>query len=407
MPPAETTVDESFPRLRKCPYRPPEEYDDLRAADGPAAARLYHGGRVWVITEYEQARAVLHDSRFSSDITHAGYPIYAEVLEGFRAFPLLNTLDPPLHTAQRRAIVSEFTLRRAEDLRPAMQKHADELLDAMTAGGNTADLVADFAEPFAGTITCWALGMDYADLQAWLVSSREVREKASGSATDTGDVGQEIAHQIVALQQYFQKFVDDKLAQPGDDPVSRVVEKYVKTGKLSKDELVKLCFVIFVAGQSPVKAMITIGLLRLLEQPAELAAVRDAPRLLPAAVEELTRLVSPLDLMPRVALEDVEIGGRLIRAGEGVVVAGAAANRDPAEYPDPDRLDLTREGRSHLAFGSGVHHCLGANLTKVGLQVAYATLLTRLPGLRLTESSQDIYPHPSWHPEIGRMPAAW
>lgn len=407
MPTAEPATDDSFPHLRGCPYLPPQEYDALRTADGPAARQLYHGGRVWVISDYAQARAVLHDSRFSSDITHPGYPIYAEVLESFRAFPLLNTLDPPLHTAQRKAVISEFTLRRAEELRPAMQKKADELLDAMTDGADAADLVAAFAEPFAGTITCWALGMDYADLQAWLVASREVREKASGSATDTDQVGQEIAHQIIALQQYFQKFVDEKSERPGDDPISRIVEKYVHGGDLSKEELVKLCFVIFVAGQSPVKAMITIGLLRLLERPEELAEVRAHPESLPAVVDELTRLVSPLDLMPRVALEDVEVGGRLVKAGEGVVVAGAAANRDAAEYPEPDRLDLTREARGNLAFGSGVHHCLGANLTKVGLQVAYSTLLTRLPSLRLTESAAEVYEHPSWHPEISRMPIAW
>nr|WP_203732596.1 cytochrome P450 [Streptomyces sp. SID12501] len=393
--------------MRKCPYLPPEEYRALRDAGAPVAARLYHGRRVWVVTQYEQARAVLHDNRFSSDITHPGYPIYAEALEGFRGFPLLNTLDPPEHTAQRKAVVGEFTLRRAEALRPAMQKKADELVDVMIADGNTADLVAAFAEPLAGTITCWALGMEYADLKAWLVDSREVREKASGSAVDTGQVGQEIAHQIVALQQYFEKFVDGKLQKPGDDPVSRVIEKYVRTGALTKEELVKMCFVIFVAGQSPVKAMITIGLLRLLERPGELAAVQENPQLLPSAVGELTRLVSPLDLMPRVAMEDVEVGGQLIRAGEGVVVSGAAANRDPAEYPEPDRLDLTREARGHLAFGSGSHHCLGSGLTKVGLQVAYGTILSRLPGLRLTESAQDVYEHPSWHPELGRMPVTW
>ncbi|QNP68037.1 cytochrome P450 [Streptomyces roseirectus] len=404
---ADPALDAPFPALRKCPYLPPEEYSALRAADGPAARRLYHGGRVWVISDYAQARAVLHDSRFSSDITHPGYPIYAEVLESFRAFPLLNTLDPPLHTTQRRAVVSEFTMRRAEDLRPAMQRKADELLDAMTDGRGEADLVAAFAEPFAGTITCWALGMDYTDLQAWLASSRELNERTAGSTTDADQAGQAMMQHIMALQQYFQKFVDDKIASPGDDPISRVVEKHVLGGDLSKEELVKLCFVIFVAGQSPVKSMITIGLLRLLERPEELAAVRARPDALPAAVDELTRLVSPLDLMPRVALEDVEIGGRLIRAGEGVVVSGAAADRDPAEYPDPDRLDLDRAARGHLAFGSGLHHCLGANLTKVGLQVAFGTLLNRLPGLRLAASGEDIYAFPSWHPEIVTMPVAW
>lgn len=404
--PVEDAEDFDVPITRTCPYAPPEDYRALRKAGTPAPGRLYDGRRVWFVTRYDQARAVLGDSRFSSDITHPGYPIYAEAIEGFRAFPLLNTMDPPQHSAQRRAVAGEFTLRRAESLRPAMQQKADELLDAMEARGNTADLVAEFAEPFAGTITCWSLGMEYSDLQKWLDSSRETRKKAA-SVVDTEQVGADIVHQIVALQQYFQKFVDTKVENPGDDPISRVVEKYVNAGTLSRDELVKLCFVIFVAGQSPVKAMITIGVMRLLEEPDRVSAVRGDPRLLPAVVDELTRLVSPLDLMPRVALEDVEVGGRLIREGEGVVVSGAAANRDPAEYPVPDRLDVHRASRGHLAFGSGIHHCLGANLTKVGLEVAYGTLVRRLPGLKLTQPVDEVYDRPSWHPEIERMPVAW
>ncbi|MEW2395139.1 cytochrome P450 [Streptomyces sp. NPDC046862] len=398
--------DVDVPIIRSCPYAPPEEYRTLREADTPTPGRLYNGQPVWFVTRYDQARAVLGDPRFSSDITHPGYPIYAELLEGFRAFPLLNTMDPPQHSAQRRAVVSEFTLRRAESLRPAMQRKAEELVDAMVARGNSADLVREFAEPFAGTITCWSLGMDYTDLQKWLDASRETRTKAA-SAVDTEQVGADIVHQILALQQYFQKFVDTKTENPGDDPISRVVEKYVNAGTLSKDELVKLCFVIFVAGQSPVKAMITIGVMRLLQEPEQATAVGTDPQRLPAAVDELTRLISPLDLMPRVALEDVEVGGRLIREGEGVVVSGTAANHDPAEYPEPGRLDVRRAGRGHLAFGSGAHHCLGANLTKVGLEVAYGALFRRLPGLKLALPTEEVYDRPSWHPEIERMPVTW
>ncbi len=395
-----------FPIHRTCPYTPPEEYRSMLDTERPTAGRLYNGKRVWLVSRYDQARAVLGNTRFSSDITHPGYPIYAEAIEGFRAFPLLNTMDPPLHSTLRRAVVSEFTLRRAESLRPAMQRMADELVDAMMSEGNSADLVTHFAEPFAGTVTCWSLGMEYTDLQKWLLRSQGIREKPA-SAVDTEQVGAQIIAQILALQQYFQGFVDAKQENPGDDPISRVVEKYVNTGALTKDELVKLCFVIFVAGQSPVKAMITIGVMRLLEQPEQAAAVRENPDALPAAVDELTRLISPLDLMPRVALEDIEVGGQLIREGEGVLVAGGAANRDPGEYPDPDQLDVRREARGHLAFGSGVHHCLGANLTKVGLEVVYGTLLRRLPGLKLALPVEEIYDRPSWHPEIERMPVTW
>ncbi|UUU36195.1 cytochrome P450 [Streptomyces sp. CA-210063] len=401
---ATTPADIEFPLLRKCPYAPPEEYRSMRATGAPAPGRLYSGKRVWLITRHDQARAVLNDARFSSDITNPGYPIYAEAFEASRAFPMLFTMDPPQHSVQRKSVVSEFTLRRAELLRPQMQRKADELIDAMEARGNEADLVAAFAEPFSGTITCWALGMEYADMQAWLLDSREVKEKAI-SVVDTEQVGNEVADRMVALQQYFLRFIDEKQENPGDDPTSRVIEKHVNTGTLSKTELANLCFLIFIAGQSPVQAMLTAGVGLFLENPDQVELVQEDAGLLPRAVDEMMRLISPLDLMPRVALEDVEVGGLLIRAGEGVVVANGAANRDPAEYPSPDRLDVRRTGRGHLAFGSGIHHCLGANLTKIGLEVAYGTLFRRLPGLKLAVG--ELPNRPGWHPEIERMPVTW
>lgn len=401
-----TSHEVDFPLLRKCPYAPPEEYRTMRASGTPAPGRLYDGKRIWLITRYEQARAVLGDPRFSSDITNPGYPVYAEAFEGSRAFPMLFTMDPPQHSVQRKAVVSEFTGRRAEELRPEMQRKADELIDAMLAEGGSADLVEKFAGPFSGTITCWALGMEYADMQAWLDGNRDVREKAK-SVVDTEDIAAEVNNRMMALQEYFMRFVDAKEESPGDDPISRVIEKHVTTGTLGKAELASLCFLIFIAGQTPVQAMLSVGVALLLEHPDQIAVLRDDPASLPSAADEMMRMVSPLDLMPRVALEDVEVGGLLIRAGEGVVVANGAANRDPAEYPDPERLDVRRAARGHLAFGSGIHRCLGAGLTRIGLEVAYGTLFRRLPGLRLAVPLDEAYDRPSWHPEVERLPVTW
>lgn len=404
--PDTSSGEADFPLLRKCPYAPPAEYRSMRATGVPAPGRLYNGKRVWLVTRHDQARAILNDARFSSDITNPGYPLYAEAFEGSRAFPMLFTMDPPQHSVQRKAVVSEFTLRRAEILRPDMQRKADELIDAMEAGGGEADLVTAFAEPFSGTITCWALGMEYADMQAWLLDQRKVREKAT-SVVDTAQVGDEVANRMVALQQFFLRFIDTKQENPGDDPTSRVIEKHVNTGTLSKTELANLCFLIFIAGQSPVQAMLTAGVGLLLENPGQVDLLREDPALVPGAVDEMMRLISPLDLMPRVALQDVEVGGQIIREGEGVVVANGAANRDPAVYPEPDRLDVRRADRGHLAFGSGIHHCLGANLTRIGLEVAYGTLFRRLPGLKVALPVEEFYDRPGWHPEIERMPVTW
>ncbi|MFF6783048.1 cytochrome P450 [Streptomyces sp. NPDC012510] len=399
--PAPEDVD--LPLARQCPYAPPEQYVTFRAGEAPTPGRLYNGRRVWLVTRYDQARAVLHDERFSSDITHPGYPVYAGAFEGFRAFPLLNTIDPPLHTVHRKALVREFTLRRAEDLRPRMRAKADELIDAMVAGGESGDLVGQFAEPFSASITCWALGMEYADMRAWLAST----DSGGGPPKDPEEAAAEAGKAILALQEYFTRFVDAKDEDPGDDPISRVISRHVVTGALSKAELANLCFVIFTAGQKPVQTMLTVGVALLLERPEQLAVVRQDPEVLPAAVDETIRMVSPLDLMPRFAREDVEVGGQLIRAGEGVIVAGGGANRDPAEFPVPDRFDVRRAARGHLAFGSGIHHCLGANLTSVALEVAYGTLFRRLPELRLTTSLDEAYTLPSWHPDIPHLPVAW
>ncbi|MBE4740785.1 MULTISPECIES: cytochrome P450 [Streptomyces] len=398
--------DIAFPLLRKCPYTPPDEYVKFRETEAPTPGQLYNGRRVWLVTRYEQVRAILGDERFSSDITNPGYPIYAEAFEGSRGFPMLFTMDPPQHTVQRKAVIREFTLRRAEDLRPQMQRKADELIDAMLAEGNSADLVEKFAGPFSGIITCWALGMEYSDMQAWLAGNREVREKAH-AVLDTEQVGAEVSMRMMALQEYFLRFIEAKEEEPGDDPVSRVIAQHVTTGTLSRTELANLCFLIFIAGQTPVQAMLTVGVGLLLERPDQLALVRDDPKVLPGTVDEMMRMVSPLDLMARVALEDVEVGGQLIRAGEGLLVANGGANHDPAEFPDPGRLDVRRAARGHLAFGSGIHHCLGANLTRVGLEVAYGTLFRRLPGLRLAVPMEEMYDRPLWHPELQRMPVTW
>jgi pentalenic acid synthase len=400
--PAPDDVD--LPLIRECPYAPPERYDTFRADGAPTPGRLYNGRRVWLITRHDQARAVLGDERFSSDITNPGYPVYAAAFEGFRAFPLLNTIDPPLHTVHRRALVREFTLRRAEDLRSRMRSKADELIDAMVAGDGSADLVGQFAQPFSASITCWALGMEYADMQAWLASSYS---GSGGVPQDPEQAAAAAAKAILALQEYFTRFVDTKAENPGDDPISRVIDQHVTTGSLTRAELANLCFVIFTAGQQPVQTMLTVGVALLLDHPDQLALLREDPAVLPSAVDETIRMVSPLDLMPRVALADVEVGGRLIREGEGVVVAGGGANRDPAEYPDPHRFDVRRAVRGHLAFGSGIHHCLGANLTRVGLEVAYEALFRRLPGLRLATTLDEAYAVPSWHPDIPRLPVTW
>lgn len=397
-----------FPIFRSCPFTPPDEYRAMRATGRPAPARIYNGNRVWVITGYDDARAALNDPRFSSDITNPGYPLPAEAYEGSRAFPTLFTMDPPQHTAQRKMMISEFSAKKAIAQRPEMQKTADDLIDAMLADSpGPVDLVTAFAKPFAGQLTCRQLGMSYSDMQMWLARNRDLAEK-SMSLSDTENVQEAVGNSILDMQNYFLEQIDAKEREPADDPVSRAVVTHVATGKMSKVELANLCFLIFFAGQNPVEAVVTLGTAILLDHPDQLEILRTEPETMPGAVDELMRYISPLDVMARVAVEDVELNGQLIRKGDGVVVANGAANHDPAEYPEPERIDVRRPNRRHLAFGTGVHSCLGLNVTRVGLEVAFETLFRRLPGLRLEKPFAELpFSRERWHPEMDHLPVLW
>lgn len=403
------TTEPQFPIFRSCPYTPPDEYAGMRESGRPAPGRLYDGSRVWVITKYADARFVLTDPRFSSDITNPGYPVFAEAYEGARGFPTLVTMDPPRHTELRRMLVSEFSAKRANLLRPEIQKTADDLIDAMVAkqGSGPVDLVESFSKPFSGTIICRPLGMSYVEMGAWLARNQTMREK-SISLTDSGEVAAEVGNEIMFLQQYFLSEIDNKEREPTGDLVSNIVAKHVAAGNLSKVELANICFLIFMAGRMPMESMITLGVSILVSRPEQLKQLRSGPEAVPGAVDELLRYVSPLDVIPRVAAQDVEVGGQLIRKGESVVVANGGANHDAAEYPDPEQVDVRRSARRHLALGAGEHMCLGTNITRVGLEIAYETLFRRLPDLRPVIEVDDLVPERNqWHPEIARMPVVW
>ncbi|WP_341720654.1 cytochrome P450 [Micromonospora sp. FIMYZ51] len=377
----------------------------MRSTGAPARRSLYNGDKVWVITRHDQAVAVLSDTRFSSDMTRPGFPLYTELLEAARALPTLATMDPPLHTRLRKAVIGEFTMRRMNALRPEIQRIADELIDDMLTRQQPVDMVAAFSGPLVDRVICRLLGFSSSAMQEFVATNFV---PPGPRETPIAFAQANLASHMQATHKYFLQVIDELEHEPADNVLSRMIARHVASGEITRDELANLAFVIFAAGQGPTVAMLNIGVAALLERPDQLEIIKTEPERLSGAVEELLRYFSVLDLLVRVAVEDVEIGGTLIRRGDGVIVPNAAANRDEDMYPDPDTLDLHRSARHHLAFGHGIHQCLGANLARVELEVAYSTLFRRLPGLRLTVPAAELGPpQPGPLPEIHQIFVTW
>lgn len=373
-----------FPMARRCPYAPPAEYVELRAAGPVAPVRFPNGRTGWIVLRHAEARQVLTDPRISTDTSRPDFPRMhdekpdeelARVHEG-----MFIDLDPPEHDRYRRMLISEFSVRSVNAMRPGIQRIVDEHIDALEPG---ADLVADFGLPVPSLVICQLLGVPYAD--------REFFQRRTRTMLDATDLA-EIRSAIRDLRDYLDGLVREAEARPGDNLLGRLVTGRRRTGELGHDAMVGMAHLLLIAGHETTANMIPLGVLCLLDHPDQLAGLRADPSGWPAAVEELLRYLSVVDWVAgdRMALEDIEIGGRTIRAGDAVYVLNAAANRDERAFAEPDRLDVRRGARHHLAFGYGVHQCLGQNLARAELEIAYRTLFDRLPGLRPAVEAAEL-----------------
>ncbi|MEV7750062.1 cytochrome P450 [Streptomyces griseofuscus] len=374
----------AFPQDRNCPYHPPTGYAPLREARPLARVSLYDGREVWMVTGHALARSLLADPRLSSDRRRGEFPSISPRFEGVRdrRVALLGQ-DDPEHQRQRRMMIPSFTLKRAGGLRPAIQRVVDGLLDAMIEQGPPADLVSAFALPVPSMVICDVLGVPYADHEFFEEQSRRLlRGPTAADSQGARD----------RLEEYLGGLVDAKARQsePGDGVLDDLVHQQLSQGTLERADVVSLAVILLVAGHETTANMISLGTFTLLQNPGRLAELRADPALLPAAVEELMRMLSIADGLARVALQDIEIDGTTIRAGEGVFFSTSVINRDPGQYEEPDALDFHRPTRHHVAFGFGIHQCLGQNLARAELEIALGTLLTRLPGLRLAAPAEEI-----------------
>ncbi len=386
---------------------------DLRGTQGftadpyPTYAKMRAGGpvhtirtddfeRVWLIVGYEEGRAALADQRFSKDWRTSdrwlgnGDPINANMLE----------MDAPHHTRLRKLVAREFTARRIESLRPRVQRITDDLLDAMVPAGH-GDLVDALAFPLPMTVICELIGVPDLDRQAFRRLSNDI--VAPKDPERDGEA-------VRAMGAYLVELIEDKRCSPGDDLMSALIRARDEEGDgLSPDELVGMAFLLLVAGHETTVNLISNGVRALLAHPGQLAALRADLTLIDGAVEEMLRYDGPVETATfRFTRERVEIGNRVIPAGEAVLVALAGGDRDPARYPDPDRFDIRRDAQGHLAFGHGMHFCMGAPLARMEGRIAIRTLLERCPDLALDPADAEL----DWLPGmlirgVRSLPVRW
>lgn len=363
--------------------------------------RLPYGEPAWLATRHEDVKVVLGDPRFSRAAADGRDEPRMRAHQGFPGSIL--SFDPPEHTRLRRLVAKAFTARRVEALRPRAERIAHGLIDEMTAGGPPAELVAGFALPLPVTIICELLGVPYED-------RTDFRTWSDAFLSTTRYTPEQVTDYTGRMFTYMAGLIAERRVRLRDDLLSALVVARDEHDRLSEEELLALAIGILVAGHETTATQIPNFVYVLLTHPDELAALRADLDLVPRAVEELMRYV-PLGSgagIARYALEDVDLGGVTVLAGEPVVASLPAANRDGSVYTDPDRIELLRQETSHVGFGYGPHHCLGAQLARMELQVALRTLLERLPGLRFAGSADDVV----WKDGMAtrgpeRMPVTW
>ncbi|MFE9823009.1 cytochrome P450 [Streptomyces sp. NPDC005791] len=350
-------------------------YAGLRARGPVHRVRIPEGAEAWLVVGYEAGRALLADQRLSKDWRKASPTL------GVRKVSVGTSMlgsDAPAHTRLRRLVAREFTARRMEQLAPRVQEMTDDLLDSMLAGrGRSADLVEALSFPLPMAVICELLGVPSLDRQAF----REWSNTAV-SSLDAEARGEATA----AMTTYLGDLITERRAAPGDDLMSALIHTSDDDGdRLSAEELIGMAWLLLVAGHETTVNLISNGALSLLNHPDQLAALRADFALIDNAVEETLRYEGPVETPTyRFTTEPLDVAGTVIPGGgELVLVAMADCDRDPARFPDADRFDITRDARGHVAFGHGIHYCLGAPLARIEARIALRSLLERCPGLRL------------------------
>ncbi|HJM88332.1 MAG TPA: cytochrome P450 [Dehalococcoidia bacterium] len=371
--------EDPYPKLRELRERDPVHRMELTGT--------------WQVTRYADVAWILRDPRFSADRDPPDTGLIDhDIVEQSAFVKMLSEnllgLDPPDHTRLRNLVNMAFTPRVIAAMEPRVQAITDQLLDAATEramhNGRQIDVIKDLAEPLPVTVISELLGVpseDHAQFRRWSYDlARALDPLFEVQILDNAD------RAVRELTEYFRPLVEARRRAPGDDLISALVRAEEEGDRLSEDELYAFCVLLLGAGSETTTNLIGNGFLALHQQPEQLRLLRDDPSLADSAIEELLRFDAPVQLTSRVALEDVTIGERAVRAGEFIVLSLAGANRDPAQFADPDRLDVTRAENRHLSFSLGNHYCLGSPLARLEARTAIMSLLERFPATSLLDA---------------------
>ncbi|HZX04581.1 cytochrome P450 [Kribbella sp.] len=397
-----TTPVYPMTRATGCPFDPPPRLRELQA-EAPLTKVNIFGKDAWLVTRYDDQRTLLADPRLSSDVRQPGYPSPTGEpprKDGVGIGFIL--MDDPEHARLRRMVTAPFMIKRIEAMRPGVQKIVDGLIDDLLAGPKPVDLVEAFALPVPSLVICQLLGVPYADHDFFQQNSKNLIRM---SATP-----QERAAAHGNLATYLDNLVGEKLENPGDDLLSGLTDR-IRSGELTRQDAAGIGVLLLLAGHETTANMIALGTLALLEHPDQLAVLRetDDPKVVAGAAEELLRYLNIThNGRRRAILEDIELHGQVLKAGDGVILPNDIGNRDPSVFEDPDALDLGRDARRHVAFGFGVHQCLGQPLARMELQVVYSTLYRRIPTLGRAVGLEEIpFKHDGAVYGVYSLPVTW
>ena len=368
----------------------PHEVNDLLRAEGPAReVILPHGLKAWLVTRYDEAKIALTDPRVSKNVQAGGHLMAKHAtqthvrreIEPTLSVHMLN-MDPPGHTRLRKLVTKAFTARRIELMRPRVQEIAAELI-AKLNDGDEVDLLEAFAFPLPITVICELLGIP--------IDNRDDFREWSNQLLTFGTPEQVQAAAGAMAGFLFQHVTAIAEAEPNDTFFSALVHADDSGDRLTTEELISMAFLLLVAGHETTVNLIGNAVLSLLKNPVQLQILKDRPELIPASTEEFLRLEGPVNVATfRYTLEPLDLGGVTVPADEILMVSLIAANRDPAKYENPDQLDVTRSAQGHVAFGHGIHFCLGAPLARLEFDVALTQLLDRFPNLTLAAEPEML-----------------
>jgi cytochrome P450 len=376
-------AEETFPYKRQCPYTPPAQYAEM---DDVSQVTLTGSGlRIWAITDYQTIRQILTDPRISASRKHDNFPFYFIAPPEFRTETSFIGYDAPEHTSTRRKAAVTFTNRQVKRLRPRIEQIVDEHIEKVLAMTPPIDFHRVFSLAVPMTVICELLGIPH-DEHDFFIRHGTVLLGGHSSPEDRQAA-------IVEVNAYVDDLITLKEKEPGDDLLSRAMGEYAASGEeYSKRDLFNMIRLLMNGGHETTASMLSLGTAYLLEHPDLLAQLLADPEgEIEGAVEELVRIATIGDTaIPRVALEDIEIAGKTIRKGDGILCLGLAGNRDPEVFPEPDKVIFSRGSREHLGFGHGVHHCIGAELARLEMQIVWTTLFQRIPTLRLAEPFSEV-----------------